>query len=820
MEFEILLDGDNLGGSIPTMDIKNSYSGGSFADMYAPAVTRVESNYKPRAVSSAGAQGLMQIMPATGREVAQKLGMKSFDPFDPQQNEIVGKAYLNQMFEQFQDPQLAFAAYNAGPGRIGNAIQKGGTRDFSQLIQMTDEQGRPLIPEETRNYVPKVLNAYGQNVQVQGQSDYAANAQPEFEILLDGDSLPSMPEAQTSEPAPVIPEQREQYVPSEPETMGWGEYARGLGGQAAQGLTFNFADELGLIDPELSKRMQAEYPKASIAANIAGGAALPLGAAKSLTKAPSLVSALLGAGPKTAAATSLGRVAQGAGYGAAYGGLAGVGAGEGAEDRIAKGAKGAAFGGAAGGAVSGLVNALMGKAPTLSAGEKLLSKRLKEVPEDVLQGAESTLRNADQPVFLPEALGAEDFYDTANRIANKTDTKDIAQALIKARQEAQPSRTAKMLDDIAPYSKPAEASGKLKGASEKLAEALKQERGEIANSNYAPIYKETPVLQEEIVQEILRTPVAKKAYNSVKESREYIDFPENSTEVIHAVKGELMERSVDAFKNNKGRLGRKFKKEADFIRESLNKNVKGMADADKAHAGLSENIEDITKDSLVGTLLDKKNLTVGNFGSQLLSSKVDAKEIKKLVSSLGDEGEDLVLSAVRAELSDRVANRVGGKNTISIFDKEALKGRLTDILGESKASKLIKKIDEEVLISEGTNNYKMTPIRNRNQENEGAERVDKAAKVFSYYGSKPTRAVGDALQFALGKLLSPSRQALQDEARMIFSNEDAASALASILKSSAKQKSNQESFSRLLPYVTSQSKTIPTIEIKNSYSED
>jgi hypothetical protein len=76
------------------------------------SVIQVESNYNPNAVSSAGARGLMQLMPGTARE----LGVT--DSFDPRQNIEAGVKYLKQLKDQYQDDKLALAAYNAGPGSV------------------------------------------------------------------------------------------------------------------------------------------------------------------------------------------------------------------------------------------------------------------------------------------------------------------------------------------------------------------------------------------------------------------------------------------------------------------------------------------------------------------------------------------------------------------------------------------------------------------------------------------------------------------------------------------------------------------------------
>ncbi len=99
------------------------------------AVGRVESNFNAEAVSYCGAQGVMQLMPATARS----LGVT--DSFDPAQNIMGGAKYLRQMLDRFDgDVSKALAAYNAGPGAV-------------------TKYGGP--PPYTQSYVNKVLGYAG-----------------------------------------------------------------------------------------------------------------------------------------------------------------------------------------------------------------------------------------------------------------------------------------------------------------------------------------------------------------------------------------------------------------------------------------------------------------------------------------------------------------------------------------------------------------------------------------------------------------------------------------------------------------------------------
>lgn len=75
------------------------------------AVVRAESGFRSDAVSRAGAQGLMQLMPGTSRALG-------IDPMDPEQNIDGGVRYLKQQLDRFGDVKSALAAYNAGPGSV------------------------------------------------------------------------------------------------------------------------------------------------------------------------------------------------------------------------------------------------------------------------------------------------------------------------------------------------------------------------------------------------------------------------------------------------------------------------------------------------------------------------------------------------------------------------------------------------------------------------------------------------------------------------------------------------------------------------------
>ena len=123
-------------------------------------VVKQESGFNPNAVSKAGAGGLMQLMPATAKD----LGLSEQDRFDPEKNVDAGMRYLSKQIKDFGDVGLGLAAYNAGPGNVRKA--------GNQIPQF----------KETQNYVASIMG----DKQFRLPQGVAEKAEPQQTELLDG----------------------------------------------------------------------------------------------------------------------------------------------------------------------------------------------------------------------------------------------------------------------------------------------------------------------------------------------------------------------------------------------------------------------------------------------------------------------------------------------------------------------------------------------------------------------------------------------------------------------------------------------------------
>ncbi|RVM16508.1 lytic transglycosylase domain-containing protein [Sinorhizobium meliloti] len=170
------------------------------------AVIHVESRSRVRAISSAGAMGLMQIMPATWADLRARHGLGN-DPFNPRDNIMAGAAYLREMHDRYGSPGF-LAAYNAGPGRY-------------EEYRAT---GRAL-PAETRAYVAALAPIIGggdlaASVTVATADPLAWTRAPIFIVQFDSRPRANRQQTESDPVAPPAPESARDQTPPAPRLDG------------------------------------------------------------------------------------------------------------------------------------------------------------------------------------------------------------------------------------------------------------------------------------------------------------------------------------------------------------------------------------------------------------------------------------------------------------------------------------------------------------------------------------------------------------------------------------------------------------------------
>lgn len=137
------------------------------AEEVIASVIKAESNFNANAISSAGARGLMQLMPGTAAD------MGVLDIFDPSDNIMGGSQYLAKMMGMFGDLRLALAAYNSGPERVKNA--------GNQIPNIS----------ETRHYVAKVMSFVEGTMKDKSKLDQMLTAAGQIRLAASRPELPA-----------------------------------------------------------------------------------------------------------------------------------------------------------------------------------------------------------------------------------------------------------------------------------------------------------------------------------------------------------------------------------------------------------------------------------------------------------------------------------------------------------------------------------------------------------------------------------------------------------------------------------------------------
>ena len=139
----------------------------------------IESGFNPSAVSHAGAKGLWQFMPDTGRRYELSISSWVDERLHPEKSTQAAIQYLGRLYSQFDDWHLAVAAYNAGEGSISKAIKSRNTSDFWKIAASES------LFQETKRYVPKLIAAIiiARNPEAYGFTDIEYQVPHSYEVV-------------------------------------------------------------------------------------------------------------------------------------------------------------------------------------------------------------------------------------------------------------------------------------------------------------------------------------------------------------------------------------------------------------------------------------------------------------------------------------------------------------------------------------------------------------------------------------------------------------------------------------------------------------
>jgi hypothetical protein len=123
--------------------IQNTAAQEKLSPALLKSIVRQESAFDPAAKSSVGARGLMQLMPATAKDLAERYGIKDYDLHDPATNLKMGAKYYKELLQMFGgDHELALTAYHSGPNRVLKLLDETGGSALSDIIDKLGPVGR------------------------------------------------------------------------------------------------------------------------------------------------------------------------------------------------------------------------------------------------------------------------------------------------------------------------------------------------------------------------------------------------------------------------------------------------------------------------------------------------------------------------------------------------------------------------------------------------------------------------------------------------------------------------------------------------------
>lgn len=635
-----------------------------------PSLIQAESGGRADAVSPKGARGVAQLMPATAAELHKKMGISQPLPEalkDPATNRRMGQEYLRQQLEEFQDPELALAAYNAGPGNV---------RKYG---------GVPPFPE-TQNYVRKVLGA-----QPSAAPTPTPTAQPAeeldqmYDFFTTGTTAPTVqPQTKTPQRSPEemqradlnARQQLQGALQSVAQGMTFGgadEASAALGGYIGSNTGASYEDRLAALRSNL-KQFQEENPVLSTGLEITGAAApgVLTGAAAGLGRA----------------GTSLfGNTLRGALLGGTEGAAYGFGSGEeNLANRYDLGAETGLYGALLGAAAPAVIRAgqkiagsdlvrrlaeafsdeagaigMLGPAKNRmrpSQAEQIVMRATRGSTADEINAAVKQLQEAQalgREVSLPELLRRDrGLRGAAMGVAESRGGGRVVEEAIESRKAGIIPR---LSEDIGGLSTSKNISvGLQRGskAAEKVVDDLIAARREAASPLYEALKTKTPIFDDPAVEKAIQLPRVQEAIQTVRKNvPELANLPDNHFEVLNFAKFFLDDQIGDAVtaSSSKKTLQRVIVDQKNKLLQAMDDFNPDYKEARKAFAGPTEELTKI-KEGPLSFLLDAKKLKPEAAVKKFMNLRGD--QLDEALKTLGPEGTEGMREMALAYLQEQL----------------------------------------------------------------------------------------------------------------------------------------------------------------------
>jgi len=392
------------------------------------------------------------------------------------------------------------------------------------------------------------------------------------------------------------------------------------------------------------------------------------------------------------------------------------------------------------------------------------AKQLRNVRPEEMVAAEALAAEAERlklPLFLPEAVGTGGIKQSAQIVAQRPESIDIAKRAIEGRAKEQLSRLSGVFNEVSPEVSPYRGGLRMATAAQNIAERLKSERAAIAK----PLYDKARAEAPEIVDESLTNLIAKdknlqSAIKKVKGFADNADKADTSLDVLDQAKRILDDKIVAAKKageSNTARMLGKTKEQLLSILDEASPTYKtARAEFEAASSGLNE--LERTKFKM---LMDIDPEDTNKIGSIF---RYEPEQIAELRKSFADAGHLADFEAgIRGYLQRSLEAKKEGFDLASQFSSPSMKKRLEAALGD-KAERVLKAIDIEEKIAAGKREYLGgSTTRAQLKAEEGLqEAADKAEKLVK---KKPSRV---ALELLSKALVNPQEAKFYEDLASIY----------------------------------------------------